>query len=655
MNLAHTGDNEFISRLTEIVETNLGDENFGVRELAKTAGLNQSYLSRRLHKISGRSVSRFIMEVRLRRAMDILREGELTAAEIAYKVGFGSATYFNNCFRDFYGYPPGEVKRRVADLHESDIAEPVSPESVKSPEGNDRQPRKEIKFRTILKAVLFIVFAGTISYLVFNTYFSSLNNISGYLKKNREKTIAVLPFVNLSDDKDNQYFADGVMEDILTNLSRIRELKVISRTSTEQFRNSSKTTPEIARILVVNYILEGSVQRYGDKVRVRVQFIDARNDRHLLSKTYDRGFEDIFLIQSDIAKQVAGELQAALSGKEIEQIEKVPTKNPEAYNFYLKGRFFWKLRTREDINNSITYYEKAIVADPDYALAYAGLADTYFILAWWGWIPRAEGYEKAKKLALQALQLDKNLSEAHTVLAELLFYGEWKWEDARKEFMLAIELNPNNESTRQFYSELLDILGENEEARVQINRALELDPFFPILHIMSAIYYRHEGKYKESMEACKRAEKINPGYGLANWNFLWTYLLKGEDSKAYEVILNLYQSNPLTIKHVFTIKGIFNQSGINGVLKWMLEQSLTNHQPNPLSIARFYALLGNNKEALDWLEKALAVHSSRTPEILNSGDEIARINIDPVYKNLRTEPRFQALINQMGLSDYHVE
>jgi TolB-like protein/tetratricopeptide (TPR) repeat protein len=577
--------------------------------------------------------------------MEMLQQGMVTASEVAYKVGFGSATYFNSCFHKFYGYPPGEVKRIVADVHEESTAKSVSPEFGNFIEGNNGQLRRKVKLRTILIAASVIVLSGIISYLAFNANFGSSNNISNNRIKNRDKSIAVLPFVNLSDDKDDQYFTDGVMEDILSNLSQIREFKVISRTSIEQFRECTLSISEISKKLGVNYILEGSVQRYGDKVRIRVQFIDAGNDQHLLSKTFDRNLTDIFIIQSDIANQVANELQSTLSAKEIKKIDKIPTKNIEAYNMCLMGRFFWNKRNKTDQLNSIKYFEKALTIDPDYALAYAGLADAYFILTWYRWIPRPEGFVKAKKLALKALELDNTLAEAHATLGTLLCWSEWKWEEARKELLLATELNPNYATGHQYLAELSDIIGDWAGARASINRAIELDPYSLAENDLNAWYYYNEGKYKESLDAYVKTMEIFPERLHYYFTIFQLYLKLGDELKAVEAFQKYLTRDSISIKYVSEVENVYNRSGIKGLIIMPIEIELKKSNPNPLFIAEGYALLDEKGKALNWLEIAM---EQRIPSI-------PRINTHPYYKDLHSEPRFQALIKLMGLSEYHIE
>jgi TolB-like protein len=463
---------------------------------------------------------------------------------------------------------------------------------------------------------------------------------SGRQTKELEKSIAVLPFRNLSNDTTQLYFSDGIVEAILDHLFKVGELKVISGTSTKRYRNTELSIKEIARELGVASILEGSVQKIGNNVRITAQLIEAKTDVHLWSETYDKDLSDIFSIQTEVAQNVARELKATLTSEEKEHIKKNQTENPEAYNLYLQGRFFIEKRD-EGIKKSIEYFEKAVNIDPNYALAYAGLADAYFLLAWYNQMPKPEGYEKSKECVNKALGIDKNLAEAHTVLGTILCWNEWKWEEARKELQLAVELNPNFVPAHSYYSELLEILRENTEARKQINIALELDPFFPMMRLLSGRYYFNEGKYRESLDEYKVLQELNFRVDYY-WSFFNIYIRLGEDSKAVEVLQEILLRDTFTAKDASLAKEIFNKSGINGVSNWLVELALNKSVPIPWELATSYARVGKKEEALYWLEKYFDNRPSALP----------RINNNPELEILRSEPRFQEMITKLGLSEY---
>jgi TolB-like protein len=458
-----------------------------------------------------------------------------------------------------------------------------------------------------------------------------------------DKSIAVLPFTNLSNDPEQEFFSDGIVEAILNYLYKVGDLRVVSNTTSKRYKDTELSIKEISKELGVSSILEGSVQKVANNVRITAQLIDANTDNHLWSGIYDRNISDIFIIQSEVAQNVARELKAKLTTAEREQIENSPTKNPEAYSLYLQGRFYWNKRTKDGLQKSVEYFEKAIAADPQYALAYAGLADAYFIQACWSWIPWAEGVAKSKELALQALDIDNNLSEAHTVLGALLNYRECNCEGARKELQLAIELNPNFVTAHHYYSELLDILRENNEAREQINIALRIDPYLPVLHALSARYFYNSGSLKESLEECFILHELNPEYSKnLYWREFHIYRRQKEDMKAIEALQKALNMDTLKVTDPDIVTDVYNKSGISGILNWLIMRQLNSRNPNALSLANFYAILGQKEEALNWLEKACE-NPIRRPEGINN---------NPHFDILRSESRFKAIIKKLGLSEY---
>jgi TolB-like protein len=453
-------------------------------------------------------------------------------------------------------------------------------------------------------------------------------------------SIAVIPFKNLSDNKENQYFADGMMDDILNHLSSIQALEVKSRLSSERYRDSNKSSYEIGKELGVSYILEGSVQMHKDSIRFIVQLVDAINDNHLWSDKYDFKLKNIFAIQSEISKQIAVKLNTAIPRIGIGENEKRLTENIEAYNLYLKGRFFWHLRTEKDLNISIYYYKKALELDSIYALAYAGLADSYFIKAWRGWIEKNEGLEKGKEFAQKALTINNNIAEAHATLGGIKTYYEWKWKEAESELKLAISLNPNDAVSHQYYSELLDILGRNEEAREQIDLALELNPYSSIMNSLSALYYYNSNDYYKSIDAHKRAKHLaNSNNDYDKLHLIRCFLNLGKNKEALELIKDV-----ISIDNHQLLDKILMESGIKGVINWFIDYILVNKQNSDLNfhIARFYSLIGDSQNALKYLEYFFEEGHIALPRINNSSE----------FSFIRTEPRFIALLNKMNLVDY---
>jgi len=448
---------------------------------------------------------------------------------------------------------------------------------------------------------------------------------------------------SLSSDAENVYFADGIAEDILNHLSRIKDLSVISRTTSEQFREKTLSAVEISRKLNVNYILEGSVQQEEKKIHINIQFIDAKNDRHLWSEHYDRQLTDIFAIQSDIAKNVANELQFILSPEEKQLIGKIPTKNTEAYNSYLMGRFHWNKRTPEAQQKSVEYFEKAITIDPGYALAYAGLADVILISTFYSWNSPIENYTEAKRLALKALEIDNELAEAYTVLGGLLFWYEWDWEGAKDALTTALDLNPKLASAHHYYAQLMNILGEKEEARKHIEFAIQLDPYVPIYHIVNGICYYHEGKYQKSIDAYMRGIELDSMMYFTSHRLFFLYYKLGDYFMAAESLRRSLALVPETQWAADEATRIYYKKGIEAVMRWWIELEKTVREPIPYHVARLYLLLGQTDEALFWLKKGV---ESRKPPI-------PRINSDVFLDSLHAEEQFLSLIDTMGLTPYH--
>ena len=348
--------NDFLSKVTGIIEENISNERFGVSELAQETGMSRSNLLRKVQKVTKLSVSRFIRQVRLKKAMEILRQSSSTVSEVSYKVGFSSTSYFVKCFHDYYGYPPGEVGKRDPEENNS---------IVTGPSGKRR-------LMEILGTISFIVLFGIVLLFIFKPFSTRQQKI--------EKSIAVLPFKNDSNDSTNVYIINGLMESILNNLQNIRDLSVTSRTSVEKYRNSSLLIPEIARELNVSYFVEGSGQKIGDQILLNIQLIEASSDRHIWSEQYKRKIEDIFDLQMEVAKQIADEIEAIITPEEKERIEKPPTDNLVAYDYFLKGLDLLNNPAQDNLEEAILYFNKAIEIDSEFARAYAAIAIAYYLM-----------------------------------------------------------------------------------------------------------------------------------------------------------------------------------------------------------------------------------------------------------------------------------
>jgi TolB-like protein/thioredoxin-like negative regulator of GroEL len=455
-----------------------------------------------------------------------------------------------------------------------------------------------------------------------------------------EKSIAVLPFDNLSRDPDNAYFVEGIQDEILTRLAKIADLKVIARSSTQRFQNKSDL-PQIARQLGVAHILEGSVQKASDQVRVNVQLINALTEAHLWADTYDRKLTDIFAVESEIATKIADTLQARFTGSEKNSISKKPTENAHAHELYLKGRYFWNKRTGEDLKRAAQYFTQATAADPNYALAYAGLADAYVLMPNLGAGAPWEAFPKAETAARRALQLDENLAEAHTSLACVLWYHDLDYTAAEKEFQRAIALNPNYATAHQWYGDnLLTSVGRFDEAIGELKRALELDPLSLIVHTDLANTYRCAQRGQEALRMLHRALEIDPNFYYAHRSLGQVFEGQGEFEKAigeYRKARSMSEDTRIValLAHAYGVSG--NREEAAKLLELLKAQSQQRYV-SAYSFAMAYLGLGEGEKVLDALEQSFRD---------GAGSDIGRIKVEPLWDPLRGDPRFEELARKV--------
>jgi TolB-like protein/Tfp pilus assembly protein PilF len=454
------------------------------------------------------------------------------------------------------------------------------------------------------------------------------------------KSIAVLPFANLSHDPDNAYFAAGIQDEIITRLSKIGDLKVISCTSTQRFKSSPDDVPAIAGQLGVANILEGSIQRTADTVRVNVQLIKGATDTHLWADTFDRKLTDIFAVESEIAKTIAATLQAKLTGSERNAITARPTENTDAYQLYLKGRFFWNKRTGENLNKAADYFNRAIATDPKYALAYVGLADSYVLMPYYGAGPPQDCFPKAKAAAERALALDDTLAEAHTSMGQLLSYT-LNSSQAIREYERAIELNPNYATAHQWYgSSGLAVVGRFDDAIRELKRALELDPLSLVINTdLGGTYYRAR-RYDQAIEQLRKTIDMDPGFYYAHWNLGSTLAAKGARSEAiaeYQKARALNDDPSMLglLANAYAVSGNKAEAiKIRDQLKALAKQRYVSDYCFALTDLG----LGDKEEALRHLEKGYADRA---------GELLRYIKVDPLLDPLRGDPRFEALVQNI--------
>ena len=456
-----------------------------------------------------------------------------------------------------------------------------------------------------------------------------------------EKSIAVLPLENLSHDPDNVYFAEGMQDEILARLSKIADLKVISRTSTQKYKSAPDNLREIAKQLGVGNVLEGSVQKSGEVVRVNVQLINALNDAHLWGDVYERKLTDIFAVESDIAKTIADTLQAKLTGAEKQLIAAQPTTDLTAYELYLKGRSLWSKRGGENLRQAIGFYEQAIARDPKYALAYSGLAEAYVLLPAYTTTAPQDAYPTAKAAALKALQLDEKLAEAHTALGLLLCIGDLDMAGSISEFQRAIALNPNYANAHHWYGNgPLLALGRFEEAIAEGKRAIELDPLSPIINADLGQNLYAARRYDEAIAQLRKTLEIDPTFYYAHYNLGMALQRKGDVPAAIAEYTKAQQLSDDLFVQVLLAAAKAQSGDKDAAIQLLAElEELSQHRYVPeYPRTLLYLSLGNRDEAIRRLEQAIADHESLT---------ITMIKDDPKLDPLRGDPRFEALVQKV--------
>ena len=455
------------------------------------------------------------------------------------------------------------------------------------------------------------------------------------------KSVAVLPFLNLSSDAENEYFADGITEDVIAQLSKIRSLKVISRTSVMPFKKREQSLREIGARLETATLLDGSVRRAGNRVRIVAQLVDAGTDEHLWAETYDRQLTDVFAIQSEVALNIADALQAELSLEEKKLVAREPTHDVEAYQLFLQGRHLFARFTREGMLKSVEYFERAIARDPKYARAYAGVATSYVEMGVTGAMEPGIAYERAMHAAAAALALDNMLGDAHCVLGEVKSVRDFDWAGAEVEFKRALELNPGSADTYDLYGRMCASLDRYDEAVVLAKRALELDPLTHRADYANTLL--RAGRYEEGLDAALRGVEFDPLYDRGRATLGWAYVLLGRFAEGLTELQRAVALSPenaawyAQLGQAYAMAGQTEQA--REVLRDLTERARTEYV-SPYHMAYVHTGLGEYDEAIGWLEQAYEKRAGNISGIKGSF----------LFAPLRTQPRFIALLRKMNLA-----
>lgn len=667
---------DFLSKATEIIEENISNEQFGVSELAEEMGMSRSNLLRKIKKITGVSVSQFIRQIRLKKAMDMLRQTSLNVSEISFSVGFSSVSYFIRCFRDYYGFPPGEAGQK--DTRE----EPVRP-----------TVRHKKKGKVVIYYVAAIVILVSVGVWMVFLKPSSSGSID------LEKSIAVLPFKNNSSDSTNIHIINGLMESTLNNLQKMEDLRVISRTSVEKYRTAGKTIPEIAGELNVSYLIEGSGQKIGDQILLHIQLIEAPLDKHIWSERYRRKATDIFDLQQEVAKNIAEQIQVIITPEEEERIAKIPTNDLVAYDYFLKGMDLFYKGTREGLEEAIPYLQKAVEHDNEFARAYAVIAISYYYLD----VLQAEKRysELINNYADKALLYDSKLPQS--LIAKALFYmNNREYDLAVPHLEKALEYNPNSALVINILSDFyvnhvpniekyleyalkgitLDIASHDssaasfiylhvsnalvqtgfvDEAEEYVNKSLSYDPQNLFSEYLKAFIqlakHRDLGRTKELLiEALQKdttrldimQEVAKVCYYLQDYRASYEYYRRFMEVKEAQN-LDIYRGEDAKIAVVLAELGLTNRSdSLFQRFKEYAEsdQSVYKH----LSLAAYYSYKGDPKRSLEHLRLYSRENHHNFWIVLF-------LEIEPLFFNIKDLPEFRSILNEMEVKfwNYHNE
>lgn len=532
----------------------------------------------------------------------------------------------------------------IMDLKALDISRSLS-NGAKSSVFSHRHVNNKILYRGIGALVLLFVFFAT--YIYYNQKTNSGKSeevaIDSDISSYDHRRIAVLPLVNISQNPEDEYFADGMKEELIATLSKITSLRVIARTSIMRYKNNTKSIAEIGQDLQVGTILEGSVRQAENKLRITVQLIDIKSEEPLWSQDYDKELKDVFEIQSDVAQQVAEALEIRLLAGERKKIDRTITQNLDAYNLYLKGRFFWNKRDVKSLKKGIEYFEQAIDIDSNFALAYAGLADSYGIYGRLsGDLTPIERQIKSRENSLKALEIDNNLAEAHASLAVYYSHSNWDWLNAELEFKRAIELNPNYATAHHWYSYFLMTTGQIEEGLTEQKIAQDLNPLSLIINSSLGRRYYWARRYDLAIEQLQKTLDLDRDFAMAHHFLGLTYEQMGsceKTQKAFNEAINLSVDSHLyesALAHSYAICGMKEEAE---QLLEKLKARSKSYYISPFSIAVIYSGFQDKDQAFEWLEKAFA----------DKDGDLVKIKVDPRLDNLREDPRYRRLLIKLGL------
>jgi len=502
-------------------------------------------------------------------------------------------------------------------------------------EPRTRAPARPWQATLIISVLIFII--GLLAAIYGAGFVKSMRQTSSPA---RIHSLAVLPLENLSGDREQEYFADGMTAELITELGKISSIRVISRTSVMRYKGVRKPLAQIARELNVDAVVEGEVLRSNNRVRVTAQLIDTAEDRHLWAETYDRDLRDVVALQGNVAQSIANAIRARVTPAELARINPGRRVDPEAYEAYLKGRYFFAKRTSDGMYKGLEYFQQAIRKDPRYAEAYAGLAMTYQNLGSYEMLPARETYPKAREAADKALQLDSALSEAYSARGLVASFYEWDWEAAEADFQSAFMVNSNDAEVHHWYAEHLITVGQADRAVAELERARGLDPLSLPINATLGRAYRDARRYQESIDQCRKTLALDPDFALAHWCLGVSYVAEKRYAEAITEMqrANAVGASPLYMYGLgYAYAAAGNRPKARTVIDALKQRPGQTYTP-AYFIASVYAALDEKDQAFAWLQRA---YDERDPQI-------TYLLLDPFIDPLRSDARFNALVRKVG-------
>lgn len=630
-------DEVFISNLINIIEVNLENEQFSAKDLAKKIGLSRSQLYRKLKLLKGKSISQFIREHRLKLALKLLQKNVGTASEVAYRVGFASPTYFNFCFRKFYGFTPGEVKFKFT-------------EHINSKENNQSlnlspvlYPIKEntpIQRKNYLPKLMMIASINLLFAIMFSYYVHPKSNTSSF---SSVKSMAIISDIDFRINPHSTQFNQSFTTDITDGFSIIKGLNIISIPQVSN-NGSNKDQKKVKKEKQnVSNLLYLKLRRKKDTIHVTARLIERSNKKQLWINEYHWEINDLFYLRNEIVKQVTSKLKIPITPDELKKIEKLHTKNLTSYlnYFYGKSMFGQNFEEFPNPNLSFTRFKQAIKNDPEYALAYSALANSYLAMVGRGYTDTKIGIDKAIELASKSIDLDFDNPEPHIILGRIAYQFNWDWNMAEREFKFAIKSDPNNALAHLYYANYLYFIkGQTDKSREHIDQVFVINPNLYLGYLFSAKFYFSQGSYNKALKEIEKAKKIFNNYTFANWIKFESYLLQNKHSLAIYEFQKIMNSDPSSRKYTPVLNKIYRKSGIHGIFKWLIElEKNKKESARPYYLAKYHAYLREDDIALTFLEEAYNEQSMHLMEIKNN----------PFFKNLQSQPRFISILNKMGI------